>query len=425
MKKFLSPNEKIAHLRKKYKMKQDELAFNDKFAKITLSFVEMGRRGVTEKFMRSVCENFNEYFAKNNIDDHADFDEMIKSKEEQAKEFLDNLIEKKSVNDINIDNIEEAFFEIASSEYKSYSLKIGKIFYDSENMKMAKLFGERGLLGIFLKKDNEILKELVLLNMNSNHYLENFQDTVYIFEKYKKEIERKHDQIYYRIYYNYANALFRIRKISESFEIAKSLFQNSRVKDTETLFHIKNLFAVINYLEFKNWKKSVKIYEELLGVTENEKNKYYIYANLLDIGIRNKKIVNIENIVLKSELLAKNTNLSDQENFNLYSLIAEIYSTMKSLVSAKEYFLKALKIENDFMVTHSNKFNLIIIAMKTISNIGAVNSKKEKEFVEELDKIYHKLFEQEKNYEPSIYFIDYFSQWKKFSVKNYLTFFKK
>ncbi|MGL6120179.1 MAG: hypothetical protein ACRC0V_06685, partial [Fusobacteriaceae bacterium] len=110
--------------------------------------------------------------------------------------------------------------------------------------------------------------------------------------------------------------------------------------------------------------------------------------------------------------------------FNLFFRIGQAYKTLGNFDKTKEFFLVALNLECGNLILDKNKFDLIIMVMKIVSNLGEVNSKKEKEFVEELDNIYKKLFEKEKNFEPLIYFIDYFSKWKKFSVQNYLKFFK-
>ncbi|MGL4391879.1 MAG: hypothetical protein ACRCSK_00360 [Fusobacteriaceae bacterium] len=422
MKKYLSPHEKIAILRRKYDITQEELAANQKFSKISLALIETKRRGATPNIVKLICENFNEVFKKKNIKDHADFDEIIKSKAEQAKEFLDDLLAKNMIIKTGVTDIDEAIFELESVDNSKYCFTIGKLFFENGNMKYAKYYIGKGMLGHFGKKELHNLKDLILMSVQINNNSGNFEETISMVERYKTEIQTVTEIVCHTIMYYYAVALFETGKVKEAVTILTPLSKGKRVQDKILKLKIKITLAEIGYKNFSRRKKSVKTFFSLLAeAPDNAKRE--IYFNMLEIGLIDKKIINIEEIIKTLEVSLKSSKPNQCELFKIYLKIAKAYELIKNPDLAKEYFAKALSL-SDESITNKMKFDAISSAIKFVFDLGLTKFKKEKNYIESLEKIYKELFAKEKNFEPLTYFIEFYSEWKKFSVKEYLSYYR-
>ena len=96
---FLSPEEKLLRLRKKYKITQGELVGED-ITRVFLGMIEIGKRSLTEKTAKLLCKNFHKIFEERGITDRISLADLMKTKEKQAIEFLNEMLK----SEINISN---------------------------------------------------------------------------------------------------------------------------------------------------------------------------------------------------------------------------------------------------------------------------------------------------------------------------------
>ena len=145
---FLSPEEKLLAFRKKHRITQGELVGDD-ITRVFLGMIEIGKRSLTEKTAKLLCKNFTKILGERGIKDSIKLSELMKTKEEQALEYLEN-ITKDENSDLkeNIWEIEEALFELNDNDRSEYCMRLFARFESEGNYLDARDYILKSLHGI-------------------------------------------------------------------------------------------------------------------------------------------------------------------------------------------------------------------------------------------------------------------------------------
>ena len=120
---FLTPEEKIAYLRKKYKLTQNDLS-SIEIKRQFIGMIEIGKRGLTKNTAEIICKNFNLALKNKNINDHITVEFLLETKEEQALKKLSKMMENNKIrSDLEIDIY---FSELKGSNQKKIAVLLGK-----------------------------------------------------------------------------------------------------------------------------------------------------------------------------------------------------------------------------------------------------------------------------------------------------------
>ena len=172
---FLSPEEKLLRLRKKYKITQGELVGED-ITRVFLGMIEIGKRSLTEKTAKLLCKNFHKIFEERGITDRISLADLMKTKEKQAIEFLNEMLK----SEINISNenlwiIEEALYELEPKERSEFCEKLYIRFKNRERYTLAREYLLKSFHGVRkIKNLKDKLQDMFFICENisrSNLYL--------------------------------------------------------------------------------------------------------------------------------------------------------------------------------------------------------------------------------------------------------------
>lgn len=377
---FLSPEEKIIYLRKKYGITQDELSSSD-LTRQFIGMIEIGKRNLTPKTADLICRNFNNILKKRSINDIIEPSSLLETREEQAFVKLNTIIKTKEYqNDLEIDFY---FSELNEINRKTISYLLGKFYYELNKIKISKKYYE---IALFLNnplENTDILLELTRIN----YYLDRFEENVEIVGNYISFLHKNYNETNIKILYNYSYSLYKTGKIDIAIKEFDYLLKQNINNDLS--FKIQNMLAIIYYSKQNKIRKALNIYLKLMGVSNNE-NKLVIYGNYLKIWLINKKI-DIEKIILELNILLDKHKTSDEHLFKIYVLLGEVYFELETKRKSYTYYLRSLKLSNNKLTLSENKYQLILDILEKFE----LNDKE----IEELLEVFLLIYNEEKNYE--------------------------
>lgn len=384
---FLTPQEKITNLRKQYKITQKELSSSE-IQRQFIGMIEIGKRNLTRKTAKLICNNFNEIFIKKNINLKINVEELMASKEIQAKNKLIEILENRLIaNDLNI---EIYFNELIGDSKKEISFLLGDFYYNLKNVVLAKKYYE---MALFLHKPLE-KSEIILKLARVNYYLDKFQENIDLIQTYIYDLIKKTDFISYRIVYNYGYSLYKIGKIDLAMDIFKRLLKKNI--DIESFFIINNIVAIINYSELNKVRKALNIYNNLFKEASNE-NKLVIYGNYLEIWLLTKKYLKIEDVLNEIEKFLKCHKTSREHLFKIYILLGKVYFNLNKLHESYSYYLLALNLKRNELISYDLKYKTLI---EVLDKFNLDDNQ-----YYELEKIFENLFLENKSYEWAFKFV--------------------
>lgn len=267
---------------------------------------------------------------------------------------------------------------------------MGEFYLKLKEIKLSKKYFE---IALFLYKPLEKI-EIILHLTRIYYYLDQFKEAVDLVENYTVYLLKSSNEIVIRILYNYAYSLYKIEKFEESIDIFNKLLKIT--KDSDLIFKIKNMLAIIYYSKFGKIRKALNIYTSLFEISNNE-NKLVIYGNYLELWLLTKKGIDIDQIILDVKNFLKNYETTPDHLFKIYILLAKSYYELNQQKESYFYYVKALKISDNKLILAEKKYQILLKLLDLFILTD-----------EELDSVielFYILFEDEKDYRMVLSFI--------------------
>ena len=402
---FLSPEEKLLVLRKKYKITQGELVGED-ITRVFLGMIEIGKRSLTEKTARILCRNLHKILASRGIDETISITDLMKSKDEQAVEFLDNML----LSEIDISNenlwiIEEALYELQPKEREDFCEKLYLRFKNRKRYALARDYLLKSFHGVRKIKD---LRTKLLDMFFICEKLRDPQCSIYIYKKFCAFLEKtKCTEKYDALAYHYVKALIEAEEYDNVLEITRHLLKKS--KDDDSIYLFRNLIAKI-YKKQGKFEDSIKEYASLVKGRDDEQ-KCLGYSEIIKIAIKQ----GAKDLVKKYYEKCKN-NFSEQFPYSLDVLeilktLGEAATSLGKLKDAKSYYMEALVVTNSLENINPTKLEII-------SSLLEIVDKSDFYSVQSIEKEYLELLKITNNYEPALKFLKYYEKFLPNELKN-------
>ncbi|WP_320314305.1 hypothetical protein [Candidatus Cetobacterium colombiensis] len=384
---FLTPEEKISYLRKKYNITQNELSSTE-IKRQFIGMIEIGKRSLTKNTAEIISKNFNEILKKRKVEEKITVSYLLETKEEQALKRLYQILENPNVrNDIEI---EICFLELKDLKRKEFSFLLGEFYFDLKEIKLSKKYFE---IALYLYKSLEKI-EILLYLTRIYYYLNQFKKTVDLIENHVFSFIKNPTDNNLKILYNYGYSLYKIDKIEKSVEILKKLSKLCEIEDLN--FKIQNILAVIYYLKLNKYKQAIKIYQNIF-TNSTQENQLVIYGNYLEMWLSLKKEIKIEKVIEDVQTFLKNYQTSPDHLFKIYILIGKSYITLNLEKEAYIYYIKALNILNNKLTQIENKYEILL----EILNLQSL----QEEEIDVIIKNFFILFKEKQDYKIAIKFI--------------------
>ncbi len=384
---FLTPEEKIVYLRKKYNLTQNDLS-SIEIKRQFIGMIEIGKRGLTKNTAEIICKNFNLALKNKNINDQITVDFLLETKEEQALKNLSKIIENEDIrNDLEIDIY---FSELRGINQKKIAFLLGEFYLKLKEIKLSKKYFE---IALFLYKPLENI-DIILQLTRIYYYLDQFKETVDLVKNYTFTLLKDSNETNLKILYNYAYSLYKINNFEDSIDIFNKLLKIT--EDGNLIFKIKNMLAIIYYSKLGKIRKALNIYTSIFEISNNE-NKLVIYGNYLELWLLTKKGIEIEQTILDIQNFLKNYETTPDHLFKIYILLAKSYYELNQLKKSYYYYLEALRIPNNKFILIEKRYKILL----KLLDLFALRN-------EELDSIielFFILFEDEKNYKIALLLI--------------------
>ncbi|WP_291258727.1 hypothetical protein [Fusobacterium sp.] len=402
---FLSPEEKLLVLRKKYKITQGELVGED-ITRVFLGMIEIGKRSLTEKTAKILCKNLQNILQSKGIEKEISISELMKTKEEQAIEFLNNML----LSEIDISNenlwiIEEALYELQHKEREEFCEKLYLRFKNRKRYLLARDYLLKSFHGVRKIRD---LRNKLLDMFFISEQLQDPQGAIYIYKKFCSDLEKnKHQQKYDELDYSYIKALISAQCYDNALSISKALLKKS--KDDESIYIFRNLIAEILNKQ-GNTEKAIKEYSSLVK-GRKEQEKCLGYSKIIKIAIESDNKENIKKYYEKCK-----HNLSEQfecsvEMLDILKTLANGATALNKLKDAKTYYMEALVLSNSLKNVDDQKISII-------SELLDIVNKSDFYSVQSIEKEYFKIVRNNKDCIPDIKFLKYYEKFLPQELKN-------
>ncbi len=393
---FLSPEEKLLALRKKYKITQGELVGKD-ITRVFLGMIEIGKRSLTEKTAKLLCKNLKNILETRGISIDISIKELMKTKEEQAIEFLNNML----LSEIDISNenlwiIEEALYELQPKEREEFCEKLYIRFKNRKRYALARDYLLKSFHGVRKIKD---LKNKLMDMFFICEQLNDPQGAIYIYKKFSNSLEKDKLESYDHLKFEYAKALITSQNYEMALEISKQLLKKS--KDEESTYLFRNLIATI-YKDEKNYEEAIKEYSSLAkGKTPLQ--KCLAYSEIIKISIEQTNKLSVKKYYEKCKLNFSEDFEYSMEVLDILCTLACGATYLGKLKDAKAYYLEAL------VVAKSLK-NIIAKRLDIISSFLDIADKSDFYSVQSIEKEYLELLKLNKNYKPAMKLLNYYNK---------------
>lgn len=335
---FLSPEEKLLRLRKKHKITQGELVGED-ITRVFLGMIEIGKRSLTEKTAKLLCKNFHKIFEERGITEKISLSELMKSKEKQAIDFLNEMLK----SEINISNenlwiIEEALYELQPKERGEFCEKLYIRFKNRERYILAREYLLKSFHGVRkIKNLKSKLQDMFFICENIGDY----QGAIYTYRKFsswlpKEKLTLENE----KLKYSYAEALIEVKEYDEALEVINYLYK--KTKNDDTLYIVRNLLARI-YNEKDNVEEAIKEYSSLAKGRET-KEKVLAYCEIIKIGLRLSDKELIKKYYEKSRSIVSEFTESSLIAFEIFYTLAQGAKELGKIKEAKTFYMEALVV---------------------------------------------------------------------------------
>lgn len=396
---FLSPEEKLLSLRKKYKITQGELVGDD-ITRVFLGMIEIGKRSLTEKTAKLLCKNFHKILSEQGIKDKISLEELMKTREQQAIEFLNNmLLSEIDISDDNLWIIEEALYELAPKERSEFCEKLYSRFKNRERYLLAKEYLLKSFHGVRkIPNLKDKLKDIFFLCEKVNDP----ECAVCTYRRFASWLEKeKLNPSTEELKYSYAKALIEMKYYTEALQIAKYLAK--KTKNDSTLFIARNLIARI-YKEKGMIEDSIKEYTSLAKGRSNQ-DKCITYCKVIKIGMELDDMAVIKKYYEKCrDNFGEHAEHNDPKNLSVLFTLARAAKLLGKIKDSKAYYMEALVVGR--LLKGMEKERVTIIG-----ELFDVVDKSDFYSVQSIETEYADLLKITGDYKPAIKILNYYQNY--------------
>lgn len=344
----LSCGDKLRALRKKYKLKQDELSGTE-ITRNLLSEIETGKANLTRNTAEVIFKNLKVIAKKKKIKISETVDYLIENETAQASKILDKYINElrnlsitKDNSFIEVLNEVENFlmkwdvkdkkiiiYELAGNYYcNNNEMYKSIIYYEREIDLIGKLFPSQELINV--------LRKLAKVYEYVGNYTESIKCCEFALNRF--DDMSKEEVVVFR--YNNALSYYGM----ENFQIALHNLKLAEelVNETDSISYIKILNnKAICFCKMKMYNDAIKAFNkifEFIDKDDVEKHLINIVDVYMDSGERDKSIETLNAII--NDL----PNLNNDSSYipEVYFEMGKIYGQLNKISLSEEYYLKAL-----------------------------------------------------------------------------------
>lgn len=372
---ILSPGDKLKLLRRKYKLKQEEIS-GDKITRNLISEIETNKANLTKSTAEIIFANLDTLSKKHNFDVSETIDYLMEDELAQANKILDGcIIDLKSVfpykdrtfskklKDVesflikwDIKDKKIQIYELAGDYFSSMNDYYKCVlYYEKAFNLMDKLVCTPELLGI--------LKKLSQVYAYTNKHNESIECAEFALDHFPDMPK------YYKALFLY-NSSFSLKRLNQHNKAIKNLEAAETYIDKDNLDKLTDIWNNKGYcfLQQKDYNSAFKIFTKLFNIFNNKSNmnKFMMtitnliecYIGLNDIESANKYLkITLDNL---PDYLNSNSEYAPEVCCEL----GEIFKNLNNLKKAEIYYSKALKFskeEKSFTITEKVLCNLIDI----------------------------------------------------------------
>ena len=408
---ILSISQKIASLRKKYKISQSELTM-DKISRSYLAMIETEKVKLNKTIANLLAENFNIIFKEKGVDRIITPEYLLETKEEQVYKLAKRLSEKldeENLEDIIVE-IENYAHEYSGEERVILYKKVGDKLLEKENYKRANIYYLRVVNDILKKGDLDLISEFIVHLLKSSEHLDEYIEILSLEGTISKYAEKFIPELQFEIY----NSMARIHVKRGDYDSALEYYKilDEMDLDHDEKFNILHSKAFC-YENIEEYAKARSIYRGILVRYEDTYRKFLVSLNLMTLSQKEGETEKVKFYFRKNVKFLKEL---EQEGYPLdiekYYRMARVSLYLNRKKSSKEYLEKTIEKEI------SNALVEVEYQYFTINNLLGIYSKKDIEKVKSLEEKYFELMKIKKRFEIAYSFISYYEN---FGIKNQLS----
>lgn len=347
----LSCGDKLRSLRKKYKLKQDELSGTE-ITRNLLSEIETGKANLTRNTAEVILKNLKAIANKKKIKVSETVDYLMENETAQASKILDKYINELRNLSITKDN---SFIETLN-EVENFLMKwdikdkkiiiyelAGNYYCNNNEMYKSIIYYEReiDLIGkLFLSKDLiNVLRKLAKVYEYVGNYRESIKCCEFALNRFddmsKEEVVvfRYNNAFSYKKMGNYQIAL-------DNLKVAEEL-----VNETDSISYIKILNnKAICFCKIKMYTDAIKAFNKIFELIDKDDVEKHLInlINIVDVYMdmeeRDKVIENLNVIINDLGNLSNDSPYIPEVCFE----IGKIYGQLNEMNLSEKYYLKAL-----------------------------------------------------------------------------------
>ncbi|MFL0251505.1 XRE family transcriptional regulator [Clostridium neuense] len=385
----LSDGDKLREIRKKYHVKQEEIA-GEEITRNLISEIENNKAPITKKTAEIIIKNLSVLAKKRYFEVDETVDYLMENQIVQANRALDNYIEELNTLSISkgdsfIKTLKEAESFLIDWDIKDKKLKIYEIagdyycnnnemyksavYYEKASALLSRMFLDRKLLSLSRK--------LSTVYGRIGDYKKSIECCEFAL-KYFDDMPQKDEVVFlYNNALNYKH-INNLKLALKNIEVAENL-----VSKTDILTYIKVLNTKGNCLyEMKSYDEAIKIFNKIFTlIDKRETDKYLI--NLINIvnsywyaGMKDKALENFKFVI--NEL----PNLSNKDLCvaDIYFEVGKIYERINKIKLSEDYYLMAVDFsekQKNYVLLNSILYDLIEL-YSISNNVKKINNIKDK-----------------------------------------------
>ena len=408
---ILSISQKIASLRKKYKISQSELTM-DKISRSYLAMIETEKVKLNKTIANLLAENFNIIFKEKGVDRIISPEYLLETKEEQVYKLAVMLSDKLDEEDLEdtIMEIENYAHEYSGEERVILYKKVGDKLLEKEDYRRANIYYLRVVNDILKKGDLGLISEFIVHLLKSSEHLDEYIEIISLESTISKYAEKLVPELQFEIYTSMARIQEKRGDYESALEYYKILDEMDLNYDEKFNILYSKAFC---YENIEEYAKARSIYRGILVRYEDTYRKFLVSLNLMTLSQKEEETEKVKFYFRKNVKFLKEL---EQEGYPLdiekYYRMARVSLYLNRKKSSKEYLEKTISKETSYSLKE------VEYQYFTINNLLGIYSKKDIERVKELEKKYFELMDIKKRFEIAYSFISYYEN---FGIKNQLS----
>ncbi|MGG7164887.1 hypothetical protein [Clostridium ihumii] len=417
---ILSPGEKIKVIRRKFKIKQQDITGGE-ITRNLISIIENNKANLTENVAQILSNNINKFCSEKNINFSITPEYLLEDVHSQVNKICDDYIEFIESTPINkIDTIEYSFDEL---EYflKKYNCrekkcvifkKIGDKFLSCDNKSKAYNYYIKAYENYIIGDEGILIFSLLINLIRCCIELEKFDEALTFINFAEINLIKLKEEESYELHYNSIICYKYLENYSYQLEKIKQL------EERYTKYLNENLYEKINILNLKamclkdkkSFLEALLIEKEICKIipSNNIELQLLYISNILEIYGCLKDRKNLQKYLNKALKICKEINGTIKNEEKIYYDMAMALKLLNTKEECAEYFKKSLKCAIEVKNKH--------IVFEAILNLFNINM--EEENIEEMGNLKNMVLELisnnmlEKNTDLIFYLIKYYNEIK-------------